>query len=133
MQSEKENRPATAYEKAAHLEITNIAKSWLLTSDITQHPDINGKYYGVQLFDQAKALNNTWFAVEGVPKFLWGMWTVPLVEIEGRKMGWEWYLRVQDVFFKSMLEGYYKEFHEQFVILRGTAYPNNTLVPTEDN
>lgn len=131
MQNEKEGRPATQDENQAHVEVTTIAKSWLLSSEVSHFPNFSGNHYGICLFKQARALNNNWLVVEGVPKFLWGMWTVPCTEIQGRKMGWEWYLRVQDVFFRSVLEGYYGELAGEFVLLRGVAYPINTIVPKE--
>jgi hypothetical protein len=131
MQNEKESRPATQNETEAHIEITSIAKSWLLTNEVSHFPSFSGNHYGICLFKQARALNHNWLVVDGVPKFLWGMRTVPCTEIQGRKMGWEWYLKVQDVFFRSVLEGYYGELAGEFVILRGVAYPINSIVPKE--
>jgi hypothetical protein len=86
-------------------------------------------HYGTLLFKQAAALKNNWFVVEGVPRFLWRVWTTPCTEIQGRELSWEWYLRVQDVFFRGMLQAYYEGIEGEFAILRGMAYPINTIVP----
>lgn len=44
-------------------------------------------------------------------------------------MNYEWYLRVQDVFFRSIVETYNERILENFVVLGDMAYPIDTAVP----
>jgi hypothetical protein len=83
------------------------------------------------LFTAAEALHNNWFTVSGLPKFIWKNWTMPFTEIEGVEMSWEWYLRIQDVFFHNMLETYYECMQKHFVVVNDVAYPINSVVPKD--
>jgi hypothetical protein len=124
-----DNHIATPAEALAHTELTQTTEDWLLSTEVTRWPKFAGAHYGQLLFDQAKSLNNNWFVVSGLPKFLWGKWTLPCTEIRGRRLGWEWYLTVQDVFFRGVLEAYTEALRENFVVVGEVAYPMNTIVP----
>jgi hypothetical protein len=111
------------------MEASKIVNTWLLTDNVNEATQCTGITYAVLLFTTAKALNNNWFTVAGLPQFIWNKWTLPCTNIEGVELSWEWYLRVQDVFFHNMLETYYECLKENFVILNGMAYPINSIIP----
>lgn len=46
----------------------------------------------------------------------------------GREVNYEWYIRVQDVFFRSIVETYNERILENYVVLGDMAYPINTIV-----
>jgi hypothetical protein len=54
---------------------------------------------------------------------------MPCANIEGQELSYEWYLKVQDVFFRSTIEAYNNCLREKFVVLGDMAYPMNTIVP----
>ena len=74
-------------------------------------------------------MKNNWFTVSAVPKFLWCTWSVPVGKLTGREVNYEWYLRVQDVFFRSIVETYNERILENFVVLGDMAYPISIDVP----
>jgi hypothetical protein len=74
-------------------------------------------------------MKNNWFTVSAVPKFLWCTWGVPVRKLTGREVNYEWYLRVQDVFFRSIVETYNQRILENFVVLGDMAYPISIDVP----
>ena len=47
----------------------------------------------------------------------------------GREVNYEWYIRVQDVFFRSIVETYNERILENFVVLGDMAYPISIDVP----
>jgi hypothetical protein len=120
---------ATPFEVTQHAVVSNTVASWLLTPNVNESPQCIGVTYGILLFTAAKVMNNHWFTVSAIPKFLWCKWTIPCTKIGARELGWEWYLRVQDVFFRNMVEAYNQCIIENYVVFGDMAFPMNTVVP----
>ena len=94
-------------------------------------PHCTGIAYGIFLFRAAVWLGNNWFTVAELPRFLNDNWGVPCANIEGQELSYAWYLEVQDVFFRSVIESYNNCLRESFVVLGDTAYPMNSIVPKQ--
>jgi hypothetical protein len=120
---------ATPFEVTQHAVVSNTVASWLLSPNVNESPQCIGVTYGILLFTAAKAMNNQWFTVSAVPKFLWCNWTIPCTKIGTRGLSWEWYLRVQDVFFRSMVEAYNQCIIENYIIFGDMVFPINSVIP----
>jgi len=110
---------------------SDIVGQWLLSYPVNASPHCTGITYGTFLFRAAAWLGNNWFTVAELPRFLNDNWGMPCANIEGQELSYEWYLRVQNVFFRSVIEAYNNCLKECFVVLGDTAYPMNTIVPKQ--
>ncbi|KAE9367522.1 hypothetical protein N431DRAFT_561477 [Stipitochalara longipes BDJ] len=125
----KKNCNPTPREIQLFVDACSIVGQWLLSYPVNVSPQCTGITYGIFLFRAAMWLENNWFTVSELPRFLNDNWGMPCANIEGQELSYEWYLKVQDIFFRSLIEAYNNCLRESFVVLGDTAYPMNTIVP----
>ena len=106
-----------------HKELVHEAHRWLMTGAATKAPSIVGQAYGLELFVAAQEFGNNRFLLQTLPHFLWHAFSIAIFNFEGKEMGWEWYLRVQDVFYKSALSQYNEFVFDAYDIVGQMAYP----------